>query len=117
MPARFKSTVDVKVKMDGTFELTSQLEYYSMVVGEWVKVPVGQPTDFASVPWWARWLVSKVGLHNLAAVVHDYLYRNAKYNRKKADLIFREAMKVLGVSAFKRNLMYAAVRVGGKGNY
>jgi hypothetical protein len=117
MGARFKDGVDVRVKLNGTFALTGELEYYSMVVGAWIKVPAGEPTDFASVPWFARWLIPKTGLHNLAAIVHDYLYRNAKYTKSQADEIFREALKVLGVGSFKRNMMYAAVVVGGKGEY
>jgi hypothetical protein len=52
-----------------------------------------------------------------AAVVHDYLYSSrgltGRYSRAEADGIFREALGDLGVPAWKRTLLWAAVRVGG----
>lgn len=43
---------------------------------------------------------------------------NAKtYARREADDIFREAMSVVGVNAFKRNMMHRAVRIGGGGGW
>lgn len=35
------------------------------------------------------------------------------YTRAESDAILKEAMAVLGVSAWKRSVIYAAVRVGG----
>jgi hypothetical protein len=56
-----------------------------------------------------------------AAVVHDYLYATrgleGRYSRAQADGIFREALKALGVPAWKRGLLWAAVRVGGAGGW
>lgn len=117
MGARFKNEPIVIVHRDGGFSLGEQLEYYSMIVGMWIKVPKGERTDFASVPWYVRWIIPKVGKYNLATIIHDYLYQHAKFNKKIADRVFREAMKVLGVGRVRRNLMYAAVRIGGKGQY
>jgi hypothetical protein len=37
-------------------------------------VPEGMLTDLASVPWFARSLVGRVGPHLEAAIVHDFLY-------------------------------------------
>lgn len=39
------------------------------------------------------------------------------YVRAEADAIFREAMEVVGVSAWRRTVMYRAVRMGGKGGW
>lgn len=39
------------------------------------------------------------------------------YTRAQADDIFREAMAVLGVSVWMRNLMHRAVRLGGGGGW
>jgi len=36
-------------------------------------VPKGYITNYASVPWFGRWLVSPVGKIRHAAVVHDWL--------------------------------------------
>lgn len=35
------------------------------------------------------------------------------YTRPEADAVFREAMEVVGVSAWRRSVMYRAVRLGG----
>ncbi|WP_348919765.1 DUF1353 domain-containing protein, partial [Escherichia coli] len=52
-----------------------------------------------------------------AAIIHDWLYDNALRTKKEADRIFLDAMKVLKVPAWRRSLMYFAVRLFGKGKY
>ena len=52
-----------------------------------------------------------------AAVIHDWLYRNALVPRDVADSIYKEALidsKKGGVTAF---WMHLGVRLGGKSNY
>ena len=78
-----------------------------------IHIPVGFKTDLASIPFWARWLIHKLGKHAQAAVVHDFLYKYKMFTRKECDLIFLEAMGVLKVILWKRRIMYRAVRVGG----
>jgi hypothetical protein len=68
-------------------------------------------------------LIPRSGQFNQSAVLHDFLYNILgeivePYNLKKrtraeCDGIFLEAMKVLEVNAFKRSIMYRAVRLGG----
>ena len=79
-------------------------------------------SDFASVPWFVRWLVPRHGAHGQAAVLHDLLcetleitrtYRGKEpvavpITRKDADGIFYEALKVSGVSPSRR----AMIRIG-----
>lgn len=96
--------------------------------GETVTVPAGATTDLASVPRLAWTLFPPDGAWLKAAVVHDYLYtshgtcwfdgfngrtRAKPYSRSECDGIFREAMGALGVPAWQRAVIYAAVRVGG----
>lgn len=81
--------------------------------GERIVVPKGFITDFASVPWPASMLIPMSGQYNQAAVLHDYLYSIQTLPRKRCDDIFLEAMTVLGVNVFKRQIMYRAVRIGG----
>ena len=38
-----------------------------------VLTPRGYVTDFASIPWFASWIISPFGKHAEAAVVHDWL--------------------------------------------
>ena len=80
-----------------------------------IEVRAGLETDGASVPrifWNIFPPVS--GRYLEAAVLHDALYASKLIDRKEADKIFLEAMKDLGVSLWKRKVMYWAVRAFGK---
>ena len=81
--------------------------------GNSIDVPIGFMTDFASVPRPLWMLLPRWGKYGNAAVVHDYCYWEQSRSRKESDMIFREAMKVLEVPAWKKFLMYYAVRFGG----
>ncbi len=78
-----------------------------------IHVPVGFETDFASVPWGLWTIFPKLGRYSKAAVVHDYLYTSKIRSRHMSDLIFLEAMEVLGVQVWQRYPMYYAVRLFG----
>lgn len=78
--------------------------------GTYYNVPVGIDTDFASIPRVFRRIISRTGRHDKAAVLHDYLCEYKIVSRKKADMIFLEAMETLKVNWFKRKIMYKAVR-------
>jgi hypothetical protein len=96
---------------------------------ESITVPAGFVTDLASIPAFAWSLGFPAdGPWAKAAVVHDFLYatagtcvwhgkcgrtRVAPYTRAEADGILREAMGVLGVPAWRRFVIWSAVRVGG----
>lgn len=82
--------------------------------GEIITVPAGFETDLASIPRAFQILIPVNGKHRKPAVIHDYLYANRIGKRGRADSVFLEAMKSVGVSWWKRRLMYAAVRVGGR---
>lgn len=88
-----------------------------------VVVPVGSTTDGASRPAWSKAIFTRWGRHTAAVVIHDALYRGAardpygdpfQCSRKAADRVFREIMERDGVGKIKRNLMYWAVRAGGR---
>lgn len=101
--------------------------------GYTVKVPQGFETDFASIPWFARWLVKTWGRHTNAAVIHDFLYRGGqveknemaiwaseipvaevmpRVTRRGADRIMLEAMKVLEVKRWRQLVIYYGLRIG-----
>jgi len=78
-------------------------------------VSAGQPTDFASVPRAFIWFIPSYGKYTKAAILHDHLCdlaRHGQFNRRDADGIFRQAMRVLGVAFLRRWIMWAAVRWG-----
>ena len=79
-----------------------------------ILVPKGFVTDFASSPKWTWWLIPPFGRFSPAVVLHDWLYRNHFRTRKEADGIMLEAMIVMDVPVWQRNLMYWAVRMFGQ---
>jgi len=81
------------------------------------KIPKGFVTDFASVPRILWPILPPYGRYGKAAVLHDYLYRSGAAERKEADLIFKEAMEVLGVAKWKKELLYLGVRLFGAKRY
>lgn len=83
---------------------------------EFVVVPIGFTTDFASVPRLFWTILPPDGTYTQAAVLHDYLYHTQQYSRKRSDEIFYEAMGILKVPRWKKWIMYKCVRLfGGKG--
>jgi hypothetical protein len=82
-----------------------------------IKVPAGVVTDLASVPRIFWTFLPPDGRYAKAAIIHDYMYDNALWTKKEADLIFLDGMRVLGVPKWKRTVMYHAVRMFGKGRY
>ena len=87
------------------------------VLGYHIVAKTGFISDLTSSPWWAKPIVPTMGLYSPAAVIHDNTYQFKKYARKVCDKIFLQMMKDLGVKKWRRNLMYLAVRVGGKKGY
>ncbi len=84
---------------------------------EIITVPAQYITDFATVPKFARWLIAQVDRHNIAAILHDYMYDTRHNNdRKFADDEFLRVMRKYNVPLWKRSIMYFAVRVGAQ-NY
>ena len=82
-----------------------------------ITIPKGYLTDLTSVPRYLQWLLPPDGKYSHAAIVHDWLYDNAIASKPIADLIFYEAMGVLGVNNLLRSAMWLGVRLFGKGKY
>lgn len=107
--------------IDGeSWKLLEPLEYASDIAGT-IVVPKGFLTDLASIPRFFHRAFPKSGLHNWAAVVHDYLYAEQglikrdenKFlvlTREDCDRVFYEAMLVRGVSMWKAKSMFLAVK-------
>ena len=90
----------------------------------WASIPDGFVTDGATIPrlFWS-W-IPPMGPYGQAAVLHDYLRQTMilktsleadaqtiSLSIKDTDRLFLEAMTVLNVPVFKREVMYDAVRV------
>lgn len=99
------------------YELTESFEYHLHYIDyeTFVRVPKGFVTDFASIPFGFRWLFPIRGKYDKAAVLHDYLYERGgnKQDRLRADNIFYEAMTVLEVARWRRELIWWFTRALG----
>lgn len=122
MVERFPDELCARKRNGPQWELMAPFRYRSAVLG-WVMVPAGFQTDLASVPWFARWYVSRDGEHTKPAVVHDYLYtaESARawpdLTRRHADAVFLEALRVRGIRPGLAWVLWAAVRIGGAGRF
>lgn len=97
----------------GEWVLLKALVYYSDILGREVTVPTGFRTDLASVPRLPIVFLLTGATADEAAVVHDYLYTTREVSRSVADAVMREAAAVMGTPAWRRQLMWAGVRLGG----
>ena len=113
--SNFNNTLKVEV-VDGGWKLLEPLPYKSDILGRIVIVPDGYVTDLASVPRLMRWLVPVANAKNRrAAVVHDWLcsekvQKKMGIDQRKADEVFREALKVCEVGFIGRWGMWMPVR-------
>ena len=76
-------------------------------------IPKGFEFDGASVPRILWWLFPPAGRYMVAALLHDYLLNQSSVSRAFADALFLLAMKKLGVTLWRRFIMYGAVRMFG----
>jgi len=116
MQASFASPLIVRPLPDGrNWQLVEGFEFrYN---GKTLKVPAGFVTDFASVPRIFWNILPPWGRYGKAAVIHDYCYRTACLSRRMCDRLFLEAMRALSVPAWKRYIMWLAVRCFGQYAY
>lgn len=118
MTSKFTSPLIVSPLTDGKrWKLIEPFSYYvDKKDGIIITVPAGFISDGASIPriFWSIIGSPWTGKYISAAILHDYLYYMKTFSREKSDLIFLEAMKILGVSKLKRKIIYYAVRAGGR---
>lgn len=75
-------------------------------------------TDGASIPSLFKFFFDNFqGNYTKSAILHDILYRTNLIDRKNADNLFLEGMRILNVSIFKRFFLYLGVRAGGWYSY
>ena len=114
----YKSDLVVRPLDDGVSWVLERDFYFSLPETGLQAIREGFVFDFASIPWYMQWFEQPAtGKHRYAALVHDWLYHKGITTRYEADLIFLKLMKQDGVSWLKRNLMFAAVRLGGWKNW
>jgi hypothetical protein len=99
--------------------LNNELIYYDPRSKQLIIIPIGFESDGASIPQFMWSIVGHPFQKNVrpAAILHDYLYRNKLFTRKRCDQIFYDAMRYETVSYFKAQSFYISVRNFGKLSY
>lgn len=125
------SLVSIRGKGGEDWYLNENVYYFDPESNTSVYVKKGMLTDLASIPGWARFLISNDDYRiRRPAIIHDSIYytkgkrqpfmTNGKcypskhIKRKHADQIFYRALLEEGLDTFRAKLMYWAVRIGGK---
>lgn len=80
-------------------------------------VPAGFITDLATIPRLFWTIMPPNGDYAKAAIIHDFLYSSKPFSRKRCDDILYEAMGVLNVACWRKNVIYWAVRIFGGNKY
>lgn len=123
--SKFLTPLRVEDVNGDVWTLFEPLRYFSELAGGILEVEAGFKTDFASIPGFAQNLISKNGLWDFGAVLHDKLYsENGRidveqidgatvertFPRNVCDAILLEAMQAKGVGVIRRTLIFHAVR-------
>jgi hypothetical protein len=128
--------VNPKIEIrSGKFYLTEEYKYI-FDDGKYVVVPEGYETNFASIPWYFRWLINPIDPEIVvAALVHDWLvqewgdtdknipssiFTDNEYGGvydivdwNQAAAVLREIMSECSAPLWKRQCVYLAVRIHG----
>lgn len=117
--SEFTTPLVLEMLPNRQWSVYEKFEYHVGQLGSGIviRVPKGFKTDLASIPriFWA--ILPPHGYYGKAAVIHDYCYVEAIDSKGWADIVFLEAMSVLGIPHWKRCVMYCAVRLFGRGKF
>lgn len=92
------------------FRVLRGFQYKDPKTGVVYVVNIDQPTDLASVPFFLTWFIRSYGRYSLAAVLHDYLWRERPdVPLREANRVFRIGMYELKVPFIRCWIMWAAV--------
>jgi len=78
-----------------------------------VTVPKNFVIDWASVPWYLRWLLPREKFKQHGPLIRDFLYRLDGFPHFLADALFRTVMAYDRIPLHRRVLAFYAVRAFG----
>lgn len=105
---KFTGKFYCQVKQNGLLRVTRHFSFGNVLIKR------GFLTDGASVPYRVRGLTRITDLKYIScACVHDALYRIEGYDRKKADKMLDEMLKIQGMGRYERAKVYYLLRLFG----
>ena len=111
----FSTDPHIEVLDSGKFRNISEFVYDCYIDGDHYLsvVEEGFECDLASIPWFIRWLIPKLGKYNDPALVHDKEYRLQQYPRPICDTMLLLACQGREVKQWICIAIYIGVRAGG----
>ena len=83
-----------------------------------ITVEAGFDFDYASTPWWIRWLLPKSGQkYDRGSFFHDALYAAQALPKDESDNVFLAIMLFDNTNKYLAKGMYKAVDIGGHSAY
>ena len=83
-----------------------------------ITVEAGFDFDYASIPWWATWLLPKNGQeYDRGSFFHDALYASQALPKDESDNVFLAIMLFDNTNKYLAKGMYKAVDIGGHKAY
>ena len=83
-----------------------------------ITVEAGFDFDYASTPWWIRWLLPKSGQkYDRGSFFHDALYASQALPKDESDNVFLAIMLFDNTNKYLAKGMYKAVDIGGHQAY
>lgn len=117
MATGFSTDVIKVTSHDGWHFTVAEAFTYTSLAGEAYVVPVGATTDGASTPRLAWTETPPFGNYWMAAVLHDFLFRQSKLDEALCDSLLKEAMFALGVHTLLIDIIFNAVKLGGHSSF
>jgi len=97
----------------GLVVLENGVRWYDHETKKVYIVPSGFVFDLASLPWWIGFALKKLGRHQRAACLHDWLYANQINGKRWADKQFRLAMDEDNTKGWRKWTAWTGVACGG----
>lgn len=99
------------------YRLTAPLSFYSAELDVVITAETGFITDLDSTPRLPIVYLVMNAFGDCPAAIHDYVYSKGLFTRLQCDALLREACIATGVPAWKAQLIYWGVRLGGAGHF
>lgn len=108
---RFSGTIRLEYIDGNRWKLLSPIEFKNDIY--YFIIPVDFVTDFATVPYFARWFVQPFGNHSYAALLHDYMWIHAKLTKNEINEIFYQNLLYYKVKPWKAWILWLCTCVYG----
>lgn len=111
---KYESNLHIKSKGSGMWELLSEFRY--TYKGSNYTIPIGFPTDLASIPPFVSCWLKPDGVYKESAVIHDWLLKrmyngDTSITRRYAAKVFLDSLIYQNIPKHEIAVLYTGVRI------